>query len=104
MADEEIIAEMASRLVDGFHPERIILIGSRARGTAEPDSDVDLVVVVKSACDRWALGVEMHRAVSGLGLPKDIIVLTRAEFDVGAGVLSGVAHSAFHEGRVLYAA
>lgn len=102
MADEEIIAEMASRLVDGFHPEQIILIGSRARGTAGPDSDVDLVVVVKSAGDRWALGVDMHRAISGLGLPKDTIVLTRDEFDVGAGLPSGIAHSAYHEGRVLY--
>jgi predicted nucleotidyltransferase len=34
-----------SRIVEVAKPERIILFGSRARGTARPDSDVDLLIV-----------------------------------------------------------
>ncbi|HAM59033.1 MAG TPA: hypothetical protein DCQ64_27910 [Candidatus Rokubacteria bacterium] len=37
---------MTRRLVATYRPERIFLFGSRARGTAGPDSDYDLLVVV----------------------------------------------------------
>ena len=36
------------RIVEGLDPERIILFGSRARGDPRPDSDVDLMVVMKT--------------------------------------------------------
>jgi hypothetical protein len=34
------------RLVEAYHPERIYLFGSKARGDAGPDSDFDLMVIV----------------------------------------------------------
>src|SRR5204863_6693690 len=40
------IDEMVRRIADRFQPERIILFGSQARGTARPDSDVDLLIVL----------------------------------------------------------
>jgi predicted nucleotidyltransferase len=40
------IDSMVQRIVNKFHPEKIILFGSQARGTAGPDSDVDLLVVM----------------------------------------------------------
>ena len=43
---QETISEMVRRIVERFHPEKIILFGSYARGTAGPDSDVDLLVVL----------------------------------------------------------
>ena len=36
---EEITAEITRRIVEGFHPQRIVLFGSRARGDARADSD-----------------------------------------------------------------
>ena len=38
--------ELLDRVVAYFHPRKIILFGSRARGEAGPDSDFDLLVVV----------------------------------------------------------
>jgi len=43
------IREMADRIIERFHPERIILFGSHARGNAGADSDVDLFIL---AADR----------------------------------------------------
>ena len=40
------IQELADRIVRDFEPDRIILFGSYARGTAGPDSDVDLLVIL----------------------------------------------------------
>ena len=42
---EAMLREIVDRIVRGFSPRKIILFGSRARGTPAADSDVDLVVV-----------------------------------------------------------
>lgn len=40
------IRRYAQQIVERFHPDQIILFGSYANGTATPDSDVDLLVVM----------------------------------------------------------
>ena len=40
------IQELANSIARDFHPERIILFGSYARGNPTPDSDVDLLVIL----------------------------------------------------------
>ncbi len=40
------IRELTERIVQEFHPERVILFGSYASGNPRPDSDVDLLVVL----------------------------------------------------------
>jgi predicted nucleotidyltransferase len=44
--DPEVLDTMVERIVEQFHPERIILFGSQAHGDAHEDSDVDLLVVM----------------------------------------------------------
>src|SRR5947209_17680653 len=75
----EAIHEMARRLVREFHPERIILFGSYARGTAGPDSDADLLVVMRVDGSRRRQAVEMERVLDGIGLPKDLMLATPEE-------------------------
>lgn len=41
------IAGAVAAIAAQFHPERIVLFGSRASGTARPESDVDLLVVLE---------------------------------------------------------
>jgi predicted nucleotidyltransferase len=101
---EAIIEEMARRIAERFDPDRIILFGSRARHAEDSDSDVDLLVVVKEVEDRRALRVAMRRLVSGMGLPKDIVVLTSSEFERKRTIPGTIAYPADREGRVLYAA
>ncbi len=104
-ADErEIIDKMVQRIAEMFHPEKIILFGSMARGDSTGDSDVDLLVIVREVDDRRRLRNDIHRAVTGLGLPKDIVILTNDEFERKRGVPGTIAYPAEHEGMVLYAA
>jgi len=44
----EQIQEFARRLGEEFSPQRVILFGSYAYGQPTPDSDVDLLVIVRS--------------------------------------------------------
>ncbi len=48
MADRWIEAfrkEALPKLVEEFGPEKVLIFGSRARGTADEDSDIDIIVV-----------------------------------------------------------
>lgn len=102
--DEEIsdaIAEMVRRIVERFNPERIILFGSHARGTAGPDSDVDLLVVLHADSKR-GLTTEIHRLLGGIGIAKDVIVVTPAEVERYRDIPGTIVWPALHEGKVLY--
>ena len=43
------LQDIVRRIVERFHPRRILLFGSRARGDHQRDSDVDLFVEMESA-------------------------------------------------------
>jgi predicted nucleotidyltransferase len=103
MNQEQIIDRMVRRIAEMFHPEKIILFGSMATQSQTSDSDVDLLVVMREVDDRRKLRVEMHRAVTGLGLPKDIIILTAEEFERKRKIPGTIAYPADREGKVLYA-
>lgn len=94
---------MAARIAEQFHPEKIILFGSLARGEETEDSDVDLLVIVREVEDRRALRIAMRRALNGMGLPKDVVVLTTDEFETKRRIPGTIAYPADKEGRVLYA-
>jgi len=44
--DEALLNEMTKRLVQTFHPDKVILFGSHAWGTPSEASDIDLYVIV----------------------------------------------------------
>jgi predicted nucleotidyltransferase len=76
---DEIIAEMVRRIVERFDPLQIILFGSRARGDAGPDSDVDLLVVFPYVDDVGRRSVQILSALRGMGMAKDVFVTTPDE-------------------------
>jgi len=47
----DIMRWMVDVIVREVRPHRIVLFGSRARGTHRPDSDIDLLVVVPDGTD-----------------------------------------------------
>ncbi len=93
---------MVSIIVDRFHPLRIILFGSLARGTAGRDSDVDLLVVLPKVDDKRSAAIEMRRALSRIPVPKDIVVTTPEEIARRGDLIGSVLRPALREGRVVY--
>jgi predicted nucleotidyltransferase len=99
-----LIRAMARRLAQQFDPEQIILFGSHARGTAGPDSDVDLLVVMpvtrkRKAALEVAMGVALHEFL----VAKDIIVVSPEEVERYRHIPGTIVRPALLEGRVLYA-
>jgi predicted nucleotidyltransferase len=100
---EHAIDTMVQRLVERFGPEQIILFGSHARGTAGPDSDVDLLVVMPFSGSKRAKQLEMRMALHDISLPKDIILVTPDEVTRRRDIVGTIIRPAMREGKVLYA-
>lgn len=98
---EAAIQEMVRRIVEAFHPEKVFLLGSHARGDAGPDSDIDLLVVMETDSRRRA-AVDMRMAVDDIVIPKDILVAPPAEFEARRHVVGTLPYLAVREGRLLY--
>ncbi len=93
---------MVRRIRDRFNPDRIILFGSHARGTAGPDSDVDLLVVMPVEGNKRAKQLEIRMALHDIRVPKDIIVTTPQDFAWRKETIGTIERPAAREGKVLY--
>jgi predicted nucleotidyltransferase len=74
--DKDIRA-CASELASRFHPDKIILFGSHAKGTAGPESDADLLVVMDHD-ERPPVVAARMRAALRTRFPVDIMVRSAA--------------------------
>ena len=92
------------RLVAAAQPKQIILFGSYARGDADEHSDIDLLVVEPAIDDRYEEMIRLNRALKGLVMPVDLLVVSDQEFEQRSATPGTVEHTARREGRVLYAA
>jgi predicted nucleotidyltransferase len=103
MASMDNITEMVGRLVKGVPAEQAWLFGSHARGQAGPDSDVDILLVVDDSSEpRYKRIQAARKMVMDIPVPKDIIVMTRREWNAEVGSPASLAGSVLREGRRLY--
>jgi predicted nucleotidyltransferase len=102
MVSEETLTEITRRLVDGFHPDKIILFGSQARGTADERSDVDILVICPIKGNRLNLIFNMDKSLEGMRLPRDIVILTDKEYKKDSRIPGTIARYASKEGKILY--
>jgi uncharacterized protein len=95
---------LVSALVEALRPRRIILFGSRARGDAREDSDVDLLVIADTELPPDERSFVAHKAVRDLGMPTDILVFTPREVERLRTWMSSIVAIALREGRVIHEA
>ena len=95
------IRALARRIAAEFEPEKIILFGSHAAGTATKDSDVDLLIVRRHRDDGVRQAVAIRLALR-TNFPLDIIV--RSPQDVRRRLKMGdtFLRHILEQGTVLY--
>lgn len=99
-----VLKNIIDRVVEVAHPERIILFGSAARGEMGPNSDVDLLVVVRPGIHRRRLAGEIYKNLIGVGQAVDIIVVTTDDINRYKDSFALIIEPALREGKVVYAA
>jgi predicted nucleotidyltransferase len=97
-----LIDEIVRRVTNAIHPLRVILFGSAARGEMGPNSDVDLLIIMPDGTRRRDASRKAFRALSGLGIAKDVVVVTESDLKEFGQNPSLVIKPALEEGREVY--
>lgn len=102
MVDDATIVEAGRTLARAASsPAKVLLFGSRARNEHSEQSDLDFLVIedhVESKLDEM---VALRAALPPLGVPVDVVVVSRAEAERRGAVRTTLIHRALREGRVL---
>lgn len=104
MINKETIEEVKNRLVKTYNPIAIYLFGSYAWGTPTEDSDLDLLIVVDKSDEKsYKRPIPGYDALFGLGVPKDLIIYTKEEFDQRSKDITTLCYKIEKDGKVIYA-
>ena len=97
--------DIVSRLVEAYDPERIYLFGSHARGDAGPDSDYDLLLIVRDDAPLEKCRSRLaYQVLRGTGVAVDVIVWARDYFERRRQVRTSLSAIVEREGKLLHVA
>jgi uncharacterized protein len=102
--DTETIKQLTELLIQAAKPNRIIMFGSRARGEAGEDSDLDVMVIEEALSDRAGEMVRLNRLLRSFDIPVDLLVVSAEKFNYWRDTPGNVYFEAATEGVVLYEA
>jgi len=98
----DYLPEIKRRILGVSDPEQIILFGSYARGNYGPDSDLDLLVVMKDVKSTRQESNRLRRSLRGLLMPVDILVATPEQLQKHRKTVGLIYRSLLEEGIVIY--
>jgi uncharacterized protein len=100
----EWLPAIVERVAERFDPVKIIVFGSVARGEANYDSDIDLLVIFDeiARAEKRNVTVEIRRALARFPVPKDVIVTDVDEIRRRGHLVGPMLCPALEEGRVVY--
>ncbi|MCI0585567.1 MAG: nucleotidyltransferase domain-containing protein [Planctomycetes bacterium] len=101
-ASEKELARIVRVLTEKFDPERVVLFGSRAEGRAAPDSDADLLVVMRSSLPYYERVSAVYLALWPYRVPLDLLVFTPEEIARREEDPSSFVGEVLRTGKVLY--
>ncbi len=102
MTQTTLLEQVTRTIVERFHPKRILLFGSHARGDAGPDSDLDLFIEMQTSRRPPERAIEVSAAFGLRPWPLDVVVYTPEEVQRLQGISGTLLSVIEKEGKVLY--
>ncbi len=100
---DEKLKEIVDCLAETYHPEKINIFGSTARGDEGPDSDYDLMVIVPDTAPFHLRRSRLaYERLWGTGAAADVLVWTHSAFENRKSVRASLPATILREGRLLY--
>lgn len=100
--DQKTIDLLVQRIVDVVDPLRMILFGSGARGGQNPDSDLDVMVIVSEGVHRRKTAQKIYMHLLDFERSVDVVVATEADLEAYGDNFSLVYYPALREGKEVY--
>lgn len=103
-SDRSVATEITKRLVAAGQGRvrRVILYGSRTDGSAEFDSDFDLLVLESEVRGRRREAQRLWNSLDEMKRRADVRVMRLADFESTRSTIGGLAYPAAKYGVVLY--
>lgn len=98
----EMVEAIIDRIVQNIHPLKVIVFGSCAHGNPGLDSDLDILIVMKTDLPRFKRIVAIRNLFRPQPCPMDILVYTPEEIDCWIGTVNHIITEAFETGKVYY--
>lgn len=102
MIDRQEIEGVATQIGIASDAESVVLFGSYARGDAQEDSDVDLLIIAESNLPRFKRSRELYKLLRPYPFPMDLIVYTPQEIEKGKKSPVSFVSRVLREGEVVY--
>jgi predicted nucleotidyltransferase len=99
---EERLMEIKGRIIDVFNPYQIIVFGSHVYGQPDPDSDVDLLIIMESDERPAQRAAQVSKLLQPRPFPLDIIVRTPEEIRQRLKIGDYFMQEVMEQGKVLY--
>lgn len=103
MVQMQQIEEFGRQIGETFHPDRVLLFGSYAHGTPGPDSDVDVLVIMKYPGTDVQQSVAIRLQLSP-SVPMDILVRSPEKIRERLALGDPFIRNILENGKVLYEA
>lgn len=93
------LSVLTMNLAVAFNPDAIFLFGSRARGSRNPDSDFDLMVVTPD--DQPLDYLSARKPIAGCGVAVDVVPCRHSAFEKNRKVPGMLPYVVDREGKLL---
>lgn len=101
---QEKVEDAIKRLVRAYDPLEIYLYGKYARGNQDQDDDLNLLVVIEASSEKvYKRGGKAFDALLNLGIPTNVTIFTKQEFDEFSNDVSSLTHEIKNNGKKVYA-
>ena len=100
---DEYLHGLVQLLINYYKPVKIYLFGSKARGDSGPNSDYDVMVIVRKRISPLKRK-QFHNARwdAGLTVASDIVLVTQKYFEERLQLKSSLPTTVAEEGKLLY--
>lgn len=96
------LREITNKIISKVNPLRVILFGSRATGSTNLNSDIDICIVDNKFTDKSDEFIKIRKALGRSIVPLDILIFNPIEFEKRKNILGTVQYEIDKKGVILY--
>ncbi len=94
--------ETIKRIIPTFNPEKIFIFGSYAKGTANEDSDLDILIEFREVEHKRKLAIQIRKLLANFPIATDILVISQDEESKYKQKKWSIYYHALKEGKLIY--